>query len=90
MQTPSPTRITQAHIDGIISRAKVEVSKLGEKTCLVHVTLKNGFEMTEVAACVDPVNYDEAIGKAIALKRVVDRLWQLEGWALACSEFGRP
>lgn len=82
--------ITQANIDAIMSRAKVEVTKAGDKTCVVHVTLANGFEITETAACVDPANYSEAIGKQIALKRIVDRLWLLEGWRLACRIGGEP
>jgi hypothetical protein len=77
-------------VTGILSRATITVSKLGAKTTCVHVRLKNGYEITETAACVDPANYDEAVGKRIALKRVEDRLWQLEGWALTCREDGLP
>lgn len=88
--TPTTKRITPEHVAGIMSRAKIQVLKLGGKTCCVHVTLANGYEITEVAACVDPLNYNEEIGKKIALKRVEDKVWQLEGWHLACEQDGRP
>ena len=85
-----PKTVTAAYIAGILSRAIITVSKLGDKTTCVHVRLRNGYEITETAACVDPAKYDEAIGKRIALKRVEDRLWQLEGWALTCLQDGLP
>jgi hypothetical protein len=89
MNDPANT-VVQTDIDDILSRAKVEVTKLGEKTCCVHVRLANGFEMTETAACVDPANYSESIGRSIGMKRIADRLWQLEGWRLQCRLFGEP
>ncbi len=87
---PSACRVTPDHIAAVMSRATVKVTKLGDKTCCVHVTLKNGYEITEVAACVDPANYNEDVGKKIALKRIEDKLWQLEGWSLACRTTGSP
>lgn len=82
--------VTPAHITAILSRARCEVTKSGEKTTVLHVTLANGFEMVESAACVDPANYSEAIGVDLCRKRITDRLWLLEGWRLACTLHGEP
>lgn len=89
MNDPANT-IVQSDIDEIIARATIEVSKLGEKTCCVHVRLANGFEMTETSSCVDPANYSESMGRTICLRKIQDRLWLLEGWRLQCALHGSP
>lgn len=75
-------KITQEHIDNLIEKSKVESIKIGLKTTVVHVTLPNGFEVVESAACVAPENYVHSIGEQIALDRVKDRVWLLEGYLL--------
>jgi hypothetical protein len=78
--------VTQKQVDALIDNAKrVEVSKLGDKTCVVYVVLESGFEMMESASCVDPANYDEKIGKEICLDRIKNKLWELEGYKLQCE-----
>ena len=46
---------------------------------VVCVTLKNGFTITGESACVDPVNFDKAIGEKYALENAIQKLWSLEG-----------
>lgn len=75
-------KITQEHIDNLIEKSKVESVKMGQKTTVVHVTLPNGFEIIESAACVDPGNYVHSIGEKIALDRIKDKIWLLEGYLL--------
>jgi len=67
-------------IDKIISESQIEVAKMGKKTVVVALTLKNGFEIIESASCVDPNNYDENIGKELCLKRIKEKLWELEAY----------
>ena len=43
----------------------------------------NGFGVRGESACVDPRNFDEAIGRSIAYENAFDKLWQLEGYLLA-------
>lgn len=74
------TSITKADIDELLAHSHIESHKLGDKTCVVLVRLPNGFEITESSSCVDPVNYDHALGTKIALGRATDRIWQLEGY----------
>lgn len=55
---------------------------LGEKTTMVRVVLKNGFEIIESSSCVDKSNYDEEIGTEICLKKIEDKIWYLLGFLL--------
>ena len=75
-------KITQDHIDNLISNSKIEKFKAGLKTTIVHLTLPNGFEIVGSSTCVDPNEYDFDIGVSIALKRVEDQIWLLEGYLL--------
>lgn len=92
-QTPSVPqvgpRITQAHINGLLDRSLWSDTKLGIKTTVVCLTLPNGFEVIEASGCVDPRNYDHALGVEICKKRIVDQVWKLEGYRLACELEGR-
>lgn len=49
-------------------------------TCLL--TLENGFNVLGEAACASPENYNEEIGRSIAKRNAVDKLWALEGYLL--------
>lgn len=72
--------ITTEDIEKVI--LKENDAKLGEKTTVVVLTLKNGFEVVGTSACVDPTNYDHEIGKKYARQRAVDKIWELEGYRL--------
>ena len=54
----------------------------GSNTTVCLVTLKNGYTVTGESACVDPANFDEVIGREVALKDARDKLWPLLGFAL--------
>lgn len=75
-------KVTEEQINLIISNSKVEAIKMGKKTTVVHLTLPSGFEVVETAACVDPDDYNQEIGEQIAMKRIVDKVWLLEGYLL--------
>lgn len=81
---PRSNTVTKDDIDDLLSTAAITVSKVGNKTTLVVCTLHNGFELTATSACVDPANYDEAIGKECCMTRIKDELWKLEGYKLQC------
>lgn len=61
---------------------EVHVSKVGEKTTVVRVVLKNGFEIVESSACVDAANYCEEIGIDVCMKKIKDRIWGYLGFLL--------
>jgi hypothetical protein len=78
-------RITEEQVTALIGASKVEDVKMGEKTTVVSVTLPNGFVIVQSSSCVDPANYDHELGKQICLKRVEDKVWELEGYRLQAS-----
>jgi hypothetical protein len=49
------------------------------------LTLKNGFAVIGESACADPMNFDAAVGRSIANKNAMDKVWQLEGYRLKQS-----
>lgn len=80
-----PNTITAAHVADLIARSAFTDAKLGEKTTVVCMKLPNGYEIVEASSCVDPANYDHAMGVKISRERMVNRVWQLEGYRLQCE-----
>lgn len=56
-------------------------------TTICSIILNNGFVVTETSACIDPNNYDKAIGEKIALDACKERLWELYGFAIVENTF---
>lgn len=76
-------KITPPDIGEFISRGTETIDKIGEKTTLVSRRYATGIEDFETSSCVDPANYDPAVGGACAAERLDDRIWMFLGWALA-------
>lgn len=79
---PIETKVTAEQIDAIMRKAKVLVSTEFEKCTVVTVKLPNGFTITESSGCVDVANYDVKLGTEICLKKIRNKVWELEGYAL--------
>ena len=77
--------ITQEQITNIMENSQIEVITMGLKTTVVSFTLPNGFVIVDSSSCVDVVNYDEQMGKEIVLKRIENKVWELEGYKLQCE-----
>lgn len=73
--------VTQDDIIQLLSEAEAAVSTVHGKCTIVSVKLKSGFVLTESSACVDPANYNEELGFNECMRRIEDRLWELEGYA---------
>lgn len=73
-------RVTEEQIDSVITTHNFLFH--GVLTICV-ITLQNGFNVTGESACVDPANYDQAIGQDIAYRNARNKIWLLEGYALA-------
>lgn len=58
------------------------VSEELKRLTICVLVLKNGFVVTGEASCVDPANYDAEIGKKVARKMAIDKVWMLEGYVL--------
>lgn len=46
------------------------------------LVLRNGFTVTGESACASPENFDAQIGRTIARKNAVEKIWPLMGYAL--------
>lgn len=46
------------------------------------LTMRNGFTVTGESACASPENFDADLGRKIARKNAVDKVWPLMGYAL--------
>lgn len=79
-------KITQAEVDAFLGQ--VEASQIDHKTTLVKAETMSGFVQYEVSSCVDPANYDHALGTKIATDRIKDRLWMLLGFVLQWGRYG--
>lgn len=74
------TKLTIDDIRGVV--VSDEYVTNGTLTLCV-LTLKNGFKVTGESACIMPQTFDAEIGKQLAYKRALDKVWELEGYLLA-------
>ena len=77
--------VTQQMVDGFIKTASVRTEG---KTTIVLAELANGFEIVEASSCVDPSNYDEAVGRDICSDRIKNKVWHLLGFVLQWARRG--
>ena len=76
--------VTEEMVDRRIDVVDVQtVTLCGKKVTLVAARLTNGFVLVETSTCVDPANYDESIGAEVCIKRIRERIWELEGYLLS-------
>lgn len=74
--------VTLEQINKIISETKFEYQTVFEKTTIASAKLPNGFVIVESSSCVDPANYDEKMGRDICREKIINKLWELEGYRL--------
>jgi len=83
--SPAP-RVTEEYIDSrIISEDYLRIP--GTNTTHCTITLDNAFTVTGEAACVNPENYNEAIGQTYARRTAFAKLWPLFGFLVAENNF---
>ena len=75
-------KITKKDIDNILANTLIKVEKYGDKTTVLKATLPNGFVVIENSSCIDPDNFDMAIGEQICMDKLVDKIYELEGYKL--------
>jgi len=77
--------ITQQDIDNILANTLIKAEQFGDKTTVLMATLPNGFVIVESSSCIDPVNFDMKVGEQICMERIVNKIWELEGYKLQSS-----
>lgn len=78
----SNVRVYPEQINHLWENAEKHWDVIFGKCTVLTVKLGNGFVLTESSGCVDPENFDDAIGRECCEKRIRDKLWMLEGYAL--------
>jgi hypothetical protein len=73
-------RLSPEHIDKQIH--SVEYHVFSNKTTVCCMTLRNGFAVIGTAACVDPANFREQIGRDVSWTKAREQIWPLEGYLL--------
>lgn len=76
----NPTKITPTEVEAFLLPA--EASKIDEKTTLVKMNTVTGFVQYETSSCVDPENYNHAVGIEVASNSIKERIWPMLGFVL--------
>ena len=84
--TPNANKITEQMVESFMGIPLA--LKVTDKTTLVKVTPKTGFEQFEVSSCVDPANYNHDIGTRAATRKIKDRMWGYLGFVLQWAKHG--
>lgn len=75
-------KVTFEHIQNIVAHSEITVETVFDKCTVVSCKLPNGFVIVESSACVSPENYDKEKGYEICMDKIVDKIWELEGYTL--------
>lgn len=68
---------------------KVEYQRMGTKTTICLLTLKNGFEVVGQSAPVDVKNFEQSLGEKFAYDDAIAKVWQFEGYRLQAAINGK-
>lgn len=74
--------VTQDHIDALLDSAESQEHIFWGKEMVISYRLQNGFTVLGRAACVDPANFVDAIGRQFCREDAANKLWELEGYRL--------
>lgn len=74
--------VTKKQIDKIVKNSEIDVKTVFDKCTVVTMRLPNGFILTESSACVDPKNYDVKLGERVCKEKLINKIWELEGYRL--------
>jgi hypothetical protein len=76
------TTVTKEYIETRIR--DVDYHRIPDTTITVClITMVNGYIVTGESACVNPANFDSAVGRRFAYENAMEKLWPLEGYLLA-------
>lgn len=74
--------VTQDMVDDIVRNSKLMINTVFDKCTILACKLPSGFVIVESSACVDPDNYSEELGFEICMNKIVNKVWELEGYRL--------
>lgn len=74
--------ITEEYIDEIMKNSTFDVKTMFHKCTIVACELPNGFIVTASSSCVNPDDFDAQLGEEICMKKIKDKIWELEAYRL--------
>ena len=74
--------ITEEYIEEIMENSTFDVEVMFHKCTVVACMLPNGFIVTASSACVNPDDFDAKLGEDICMKKIKDKIWELEAYRL--------
>lgn len=86
METRPGKRVTREDIEARIKETGYMVLP-GTTVTICNIELDNGYSVRGESACVDPTNFDKAIGEQYAYDDAFRKLWPLFGFLLAEARF---
>lgn len=72
-----------SRLTNYLKKSEIKVETVYGKVTIVDCRLPNGFVIVEASGAVSSENYDEKISTEICMKRIENKLQELEGYALA-------
>lgn len=75
-----PNRVTITAMQERIAGVEY-LTNLTMTVCII--TMKNGYKVLGESACVDPAEFNKALGEQYAYEDAIRNLWPLEGYLLA-------
>lgn len=80
------TRVTLNDIQDKVDRTVYHVLP-DTTTTVCQLFMENGYVILGTSACVDPAEYNQALGEKYAYEDAVNKAWPLEGYLLAQERF---
>ena len=72
--------VTEETINDLLDEAEFACSTFFKRCTVVNCKLPNGFIITESSACINEKDYDFELGKKICMRKIKDRLWEMEAY----------
>lgn len=85
-QEQIPNRVTVSDMERKIKMTVYQRLE-GTTTTVCQITLENGFTLIGTSGCVDPKNYNQALGEKYAYEKAFEQMWALEGYLLRQRRF---
>lgn len=85
---PQRTAVSLNDIQAKVKKTTYTVLPDG-KTTICQLHMENGYTINGQSACVDPANYNQALGEKYAYEDAINKAWPLEGYLLAEEIFRR-
>lgn len=81
-----PVKVSASDIHAKIMLTSYQLLE-GTTTTICRILLQNGFSVIGTSACVDPKEYNQALGEKYAFEKAFEEIWALEGYLLKQRRF---